>query len=179
MLCSLPLPQTTNYVINVEIEGDTIHAILIVPAPETVATLDSQVGNISALQVVREFMNAYFDENADPVTVEHALRKLLPRLAPAKTDFAQRVRNTLLSRVQFGETATYAELAKMIGNPLAVRAVGQALKANPFQIVVPCHRIVSKDPDKSFYTAGTEIKQQLLHHEAACLHIPMTAQTPF
>jgi methylated-DNA-[protein]-cysteine S-methyltransferase len=61
------------------------------------------------------------------------------------SEFARKVYDAAL-RIPHGETRTYAWVAKKIGSPLAARAVGQALKKNPFPILVPCHRVVS---DKS------------------------------
>lgn len=179
MLCYLNLPTPSNFVLAAEIDDDTVQSVKIVRGQSVDATISHQFGNLPALEAVRNFVEAYFDSNASAESVQSALRRLLPKLAPAKTPFAQLVRNTLLQRVAFGDTATYAELACMIGNPRSVRAVGQALKNNPFHIIVPCHRIVSKDADKVYYAAGDDIKLRLLHHEALCIHAPMTAQIPF
>lgn len=59
------------------------------------------------------------------------------------TEFRRRVWEAL-QRIPYGEVRSYAEVAEMIGNPKAVRAVGQANKANPIPIIIPCHRVIGK-----------------------------------
>lgn len=68
--------------------------------------------------------------------------------------------------ILFGETITYAELARRIDKPKASRAVGSALGRNPVPIVIPCHRVVRSDGSVGGYTAGTGYKEQLLDLEA-------------
>ena len=72
-----------------------------------------------------------------------------------------------LKRVPYGETRTYADIARAIGQPSAVRAVAQACGANPTALIVPCHRIVRSDGSLGGYHWGIERKVQLLKHEAA------------
>lgn len=69
-----------------------------------------------------------------------------------------------LQQVSFGETMTYGELAKAVGNPHASRAVGQANGHNPVAIVVPCHRIVAGNGLGGF-SGGLHLKRWLLKHE--------------
>jgi methylated-DNA-[protein]-cysteine S-methyltransferase len=59
------------------------------------------------------------------------------------TDFRKKVWGAL-QRIPYGEVRSYAEVAEMIGNPKAVRAVGQANKANQIPIIIPCHRVIGK-----------------------------------
>jgi methylated-DNA-[protein]-cysteine S-methyltransferase len=82
------------------------------------------------------------------------------------TDFQKSVWREI-SRVRFGETKTYAELAGAIGNPKAARAVGGAVGANPVPIIVPCHRIMGAAGNLTGYSGGTGIptKIQLLELE--------------
>lgn len=70
-----------------------------------------------------------------------------------------------------GETKSYGWVAKQIGKPLAVRAVGQALGKNPLPIVVPCHRVIAGDGGLGGFGAGLEMKQTLLELEktVSCL----------
>lgn len=86
------------------------------------------------------------------------------------TDFQRRVWAALRT-IPAGETRTYAQLAEMIGQPSAVRAVARACAMNPVAVVVPCHRIVPKNGPKSGgqggYRWGTQRKAQLLDMEAA------------
>lgn len=85
-------------------------------------------------------------------------------LSPHGTAFQRRVWAEL-RRIPFGETISYGELAARIGNPSGSRAVGQANGANPFPVVVPCHRVVSHDGKLGGYGGGLPTKQALLDLE--------------
>lgn len=82
------------------------------------------------------------------------------------TDFQREVWHALLD-VPHGSTASYADIARSIGRPSAVRAVGAANGANPVSIVVPCHRVIGADGSLTGYGWGTERKTWLLDHERA------------
>ncbi len=69
-----------------------------------------------------------------------------------------------LYKVPFGKIITYKELAILIGNPNAIRAVGGAMKRNPFPIVIPCHRVLAKNHIGGF-SSGIHIKEKLLKKE--------------
>jgi len=66
-----------------------------------------------------------------------------------------------------GELSTYGEIARRIGRPSAVRAVGAAVGRNPLGIIVPCHRVVGRDGSLTGYAGGLHRKQALLVHEGA------------
>jgi methylated-DNA-[protein]-cysteine S-methyltransferase len=68
--------------------------------------------------------------------------------------------------IPFGETISYAELARRVGNPNASRAVGHANSRNPISIIVPCHRVIGADKSLTGYAGGLERKRALLAHEA-------------
>ncbi|MDQ3107970.1 MAG: methylated-DNA--[protein]-cysteine S-methyltransferase [Actinomycetota bacterium] len=70
-----------------------------------------------------------------------------------------------LRGIPFGETISYAELARRISRPAAVRAVGSANGRNPVSIIVPCHRVIGADGSLTGYGWGTERKAWLLDHE--------------
>jgi methylated-DNA-[protein]-cysteine S-methyltransferase len=70
-----------------------------------------------------------------------------------------------LRRIPGGTTISYAELAKRIGDPAAVRAVGTANGANPVAVIVPCHRVIGSDGRLTGYGGGLDRKQWLLQHE--------------
>lgn len=74
---------------------------------------------------------------------------------------------TALRAVRAGRTASYAELARTIDAPAAVRAVGAANGANPVAIVVPCHRIIGSDGTLTGYGGGLRRKEWLLRHEGS------------
>ncbi|MEO0083992.1 MAG: methylated-DNA--[protein]-cysteine S-methyltransferase [candidate division WOR-3 bacterium] len=71
----------------------------------------------------------------------------------------------LVRKIPYGKTMTYSDVARKIGNPKAYRAVGQALKANPLPIVIPCHRVVKKDKSLGGFAGGLRWKQRLLEIE--------------
>ena len=71
-----------------------------------------------------------------------------------------------LCRIPAGETASYAEIARRIGAPTAVRAVAQACAANALAVAIPCHRVVRADGDLSGYRWGAPRKRALLEREA-------------
>jgi len=70
-----------------------------------------------------------------------------------------------LSRIPYGVTPSYSDIAAQIGRPSAVRAVGKAVNANPLLIILPCHRVIGKNGDLAGYAAGIEVKRKLLHLE--------------
>lgn len=86
------------------------------------------------------------------------------RLCYSGSSFQLDVWESLL-KVPFGEKMTYGELAGKIGAPKAARAVGNALRANPLQIIIPCHRIIKRDNQIGQYAAGADKKKWLLEHE--------------
>lgn len=71
-----------------------------------------------------------------------------------------------LTRIPFGATCSYADIARDIGNPKAVRAVGLANGRNPISIIVPCHRVIGANGSLTGYGGGIERKEWLLKHEA-------------
>jgi methylated-DNA-[protein]-cysteine S-methyltransferase len=73
----------------------------------------------------------------------------------------------VLRRVPAGQTTTYAALARTIGSPRAVRAVGAANAANPIWLIIPCHRAIGSDGRLVGYAGGVERKRWLLEHEGA------------
>ncbi len=112
------------------------------------------------------------DWTPDPAPLAHAAAQLeayfagalrdfdLP-LAPAGTPFQQRVW-AALREIPYGETASYAAVARRIGHPAAVRAVGSANGRNPIPIVIPCHRVIGADGRLVGYGGGLAAKEALL-----------------
>lgn len=93
------------------------------------------------------------------------LREFDVELAPAGTPFQQLVWQEL-RRIPFGSVLSYGELARRIGRPTAFRAVGAANGANPWPIVVPCHRVIGSDRSLTGFGGGLTAKQTLLRLEA-------------
>lgn len=93
------------------------------------------------------------------------------------TDFQRSVWRAL-QEIPCGETRSYGDIARRIGNPTAVRAVGLANGKNPIGIVVPCHRVIGQNGTLTGYGGGIERKRWLLAHEqqlGASLEFPLMA----
>ena len=84
------------------------------------------------------------------------------------TEFQETVWQALTT-IEYGQTGSYADIANVINNPKAVRAVGTANGKNPMTIVLPCHRIIGSDGSLTGYAGGVERKAWLLNHEANTL----------
>ena len=85
-------------------------------------------------------------------------------LEPKGTEFQNKVWNAL-KEIPFGETRSYGEIAKIIGNEKAARAVGMANNKNPIAIIVPCHRVIGANGKLVGYAGGLDIKERLLNLE--------------
>lgn len=103
------------------------------------------------LQTERQLIN-YFAGRRTCFSIE---------LAMAGTDFQRRVWNALLT-IPFGETRSYADIARQIGTPQAFRAVGAANGRNPVSIIVPCHRAIGSDGGMHGFAGGLAAKRYLL-----------------
>ena len=86
-------------------------------------------------------------------------------LDAAGTEFQKKAWAALLT-IPYGETRSYGELARQIGNPKASRAVGAANGRNPISIIVPCHRAIASDGALTGFAGGLETKRHLLALEA-------------
>lgn len=82
------------------------------------------------------------------------------------TDFQLACWRALLA-IPYGETRSYADVARAVGKPNAFRAVGMANNRNPIAIVVPCHRVIASDGGLCGYGGGLEVKRKLLELEGA------------
>jgi O-6-methylguanine DNA methyltransferase len=82
------------------------------------------------------------------------------------TDFQLACWRALLA-IPYGETRTYADIARAVGKPNAFRAVGMANNRNPIAIVVPCHRVIASDGSLCGYGGGLDVKRKLLELEGA------------
>ena len=91
-------------------------------------------------------------------------------LAPQGTPFQLKVWKQLCE-IPFGETISYGELARRIGNPNASRAVGLANGSNPIPIVIPCHRVIGSNGKLTGYGGGFPIKEKLLALERRQLRL--------
>lgn len=107
------------------------------------------------LKNVRKELDRYF---------EGRLKEFTTRLAFNGTVFQNAVWQQL-TRIPYGETISYMELAKRIDNPKAVRAVGLANGANPIAIIVPCHRVIGSNGSLTGFGGGLPTKRALLELE--------------
>jgi methylated-DNA-[protein]-cysteine S-methyltransferase len=82
----------------------------------------------------------------------------------AGTEFQRKVWKALLE-IPFGETRTYGQIARQLGNPNAMRAVGAANGRNPISIVAPCHRVIGADGGLIGFAGGLKVKEYLLAKE--------------
>ncbi|MGW1003068.1 methylated-DNA--[protein]-cysteine S-methyltransferase [Streptomyces sp. NPDC002520] len=159
-------------------------------------TIDSPVGELLLAATPKGLVRvAYASEDHDRV-LEALGQKLSPRVlrAPKRLDevareideyFAKRRQvfdltldlslsrgfrrlvQTHLPEIGYGQTRSYRDMAELVGNPKAVRAVGTACATNPLPIVVPCHRVLRTDGTLGGYIGGLEAKTTLLNLEAA------------
>ena len=121
----------------------------------------------------RRFDGAAFTEKTNPFGLARKLTRYFAgdlaaldeiETAAQGTDF-QRACWKNLRRIPAGTTTSYGALAKKMGKPAAMRAVGLANGANPIAVVVPCHRVIGSDGSLTGYGGGLERKQWLLDHE--------------
>jgi len=109
--------------------------------------------------------------------IRHCMRELEEYFAGSRREFgfALDLRGTefqlscwrALLAIPYGETRTYADIARAVGRPQGFRAVGMANNRNPVAIVVPCHRVIASDGTLCGYGGGLEIKRKLLELEGA------------
>ncbi len=134
------------------------HALMRIDLPEARHPLpipDDWHRNREKLLPARSQFDAYF---------AGSLRDFDLPLSPAGTPFQKSVWQALRG-IDYGETISYAELARRIGNPRAVRAVGMANGTNPLSIIVPCHRVIGADGSLTGYGGGLPAKKFLLDLE--------------
>lgn len=127
---------------------------------------------------VRRVLNADFEERLTP-TLQTCMSELdeffskkrtefdVPVIL-AGTEFQKRVWSALLT-IPFGTTISYGTLASRIGSPSSVRAVANAIGANPISILVPCHRVIGSDGSLTGYAGGLDAKRSLLKLETDTL----------
>lgn len=158
--------------------------------------VDTPVGPLLLASTTVGLVKVAFVADGEDVVLDELARRIGPRIldAPARLDDAVRqlgeyfdgtrtafdlpldfrlakgFRREVISRlddIDYGRTASYAEVAASAGSPRAVRAVGTACAKNPLPVVLPCHRVVRTDGGLGQYVGGVEAKQILLRLEAA------------
>lgn len=127
-----------------------IFSVRFASCPKSSAVLRSP-----AVQKCVEQLDEYFNGNR---------REFSLRLSLSGTDFDKRVWQEVL-RIPYGQTASYKDIARAIGNEKASRAVGGANGRNRIAIIIPCHRVVAQDGGWGGYGGGLWRKKWLLQHE--------------
>ncbi|MFI1294005.1 methylated-DNA--[protein]-cysteine S-methyltransferase [Streptomyces sp. NPDC020792] len=193
VLLSTPVDADTLHRLHRRLEQAAEQADLIDVA---YTTIDSPVGKLLLAATPKGLVRvAYASEDHDRV-LETLGQKLSPRIlrAPKRLDevareideyFAKhrqvfdvtldlslsrgfrRLVQTHLPEIGYGQTRSYRDMAELVGNPKAVRAVGTACATNPLPIVFPCHRVLRTDGTLGGYIGGLEAKTTLLDLEAA------------
>jgi methylated-DNA-[protein]-cysteine S-methyltransferase len=159
-------------------------------------TIDTPVGSLLLAATRAGLVRVAFDSQDHDVVLEQLASMLSPRIlrAPKRLDpvareideyFAGRrtsfdvpldfvlstgFRRSVLEhlpQIAYGRTESYADVARTVGNPKAVRAVGSACATNPMPVVIPCHRVVRGDGTLGGYVGGPAAKSALLDLEAA------------
>ena len=160
------------------------------------ATTDSPVGPLLVAATPAGLVRRAFEREDDDAVLEQLAARVSPRVleVPARLDevrreldeyfegrrdhfelpldwrlsagFRKTVLETLYEDVVYGRTVSYLELATMVGNPKASRAVGTAMATNPIPIVVPCHRVLRTGGQLGGYGGGLPAKVKLLELES-------------
>jgi methylated-DNA-[protein]-cysteine S-methyltransferase len=163
------------------------------------ATTDSPVGPLLVASTPVGLVRVAFEREDAGDVLQELARRVSPRVleAPARLDavrreldeyfdgarehfdlpldwclssgFRRTVLEALVAGVDYGRTVSYQELATMVGNPRASRAVGTAMATNPMPIVVPCHRVLRTGGQLGGYGGGLPVKVHLLELEAGTL----------
>lgn len=124
-------------------------------------------------QLQRRFSGATFVPARDPAGAAGAVRRWIGgdasalralKVSTAGTPFQEKVWREL-RRIPAGRTISYAELARRIGHPTAIRAVASANARNPVAVLIPCHRVIGSDGTLTGYAGGLPCKAWLLRHE--------------
>ncbi|NME81383.1 methylated-DNA--[protein]-cysteine S-methyltransferase [Rhodococcus sp. 105337] len=174
-------------VLDAEAAGLLDVAYRVVDTPVGPLLLASTTVGLVKVAFVAEGEDAVLDELARqigprildaPGRFDDAVRQLDEYFGGTRTAFdlpldfrlATGFRREVISRladIEYGRTASYADVAASAGSPRAVRAVGTACAKNPLPVVLPCHRVVRTDGGLGQYAGGVEAKQILLRLEAA------------
>lgn len=119
-----------------------------------------EVGRTPVADQIAAEVTAYFSGNRTEFST--------PCATPER-DFSRQVWQCL-RKIPYGETRSYAQIARLISRPTAVRAVARVIAANPLLLIVPCHRVVGANGALTGYSGGLERKQKLLELEHCYRH---------
>lgn len=159
-------------------------------------TVDSPVGSLLLAATPRGLVRVAYDIEDHDLVLETLAARISPRVlrAPGRLEVAareleeyfagqRRVFDLPLDRslshgfrllvqehlpeIAYGQTRSYRQVAELVGNPKAIRAVGSACATNPLPVVVPCHRVIPSDGTPGRYVGGPDAKITLMNLEAA------------
>jgi methylated-DNA-[protein]-cysteine S-methyltransferase len=149
--------------------------------------IDSPVGRLVLLGAPAGLAGIHFQSGAAPMAIDSrwtaepgvfdcVVRQLEEYFAGVRRHFDvpltvrgtpfQRCVWTALQAIPFGAVCSYGDIARQVGRPRAFRAVGRANGANPWPIVVPCHRVIGSDRSLTGFGGGVDLKRMLLQMEA-------------
>lgn len=118
-----------------------------------------------AVEATKKQLEAYFRGD---------LKQFDLPLAPVGTDFQRKVWHEL-EHIPYGQTTSYLDMAKNLGDEKVIRAAASANGKNPIAIIIPCHRVIGSNGDLIGYAGGLERKQWLLKHEGAIKQLDIFA----
>ena len=136
-------------------DGDALHGLYMQDGRRPKAISPSWAPSETPFAGVREQLREYFAGRRTSFDVP---------LAIAGAQFERRVWQALQD-IPYGETVSYGEIARRVGEPTAARAVGLANGRNPIAVIVPCHRVIGADGSLTGYGGGLERKRLLLELE--------------
>ena len=129
---------------------------------------NSPIGEIKVVEDQEKIIEIKFVKDEKVINPETEILKLAKNFTfPFKVDgseFALKVYKAL-TEIPYGETCSYKDIARKIGNENSQRAVGGANNRNKLPIIIPCHRVIGSDGKLVGYAEGIEIKQKLLELE--------------
>ena len=142
--------------IEIKEENEHITGVCLLTEKEEVAKREFQSPETPLLHQAHHQLTEYFAGERTQFD--------LPIAYPHGTPFQHAVWNALRD-IPYGETRSYEDIARAIGKPKAVRAIGQANTRNPLLLLVPCHRVINKNGTIGGFGCGVEVKRKLLQLE--------------
>ena len=146
----------------IQLSSSMDEKILTLPPPATLRVVKSVGPQSEINKRVINWIFSFFERSSNPLPLPPIDNPIV-----ARDNFTGLVLRTLMRDTQPGDRLSYAELAQRCGRPKACRAVGQAMRANPVPLVVPCHRVVGSNGKLGHYMSGRgdNIKVWLLEME--------------
>lgn len=145
------------------IDDDEICDMVLIPDPSYYKSPEShelkkkeaELRYQAIVSIIKEQFDAYFDGKLKEFSFPYSTKGTLFQLSVWEE----------LSKIPYGETASYSDIAMRLGKAKSYRAVGMANHENPLPILIPCHRVIGKDGKLTGYAYGLELKAYLLELE--------------